>query len=661
LGDGAITAINPAYLKMMGCTAGELKSVAYFDEVTPPENRETDKRLYEGLLREEQKHVHIEKRYVLRDGREVWANLQMSLLRDAEGQAQCVLGLASDITERKKVEMELKSAKEAAEAANEAKSTFLATMSHEIRTPMNGILGMTELVLDTDLTIEQREHLGLVRLSAESLLTIINDILDFSKIEAGKLELETIPFDLRESLGETMKGLSIRAHQKMLELVYEVEPDVPESVLGDPGRIRQILVNLVGNAIKFTERGEIFVTAKVESEGEEQVRIHFTVKDTGVGVPAEKQKKVFEAFSQADGSMARRYGGTGLGLTICVRLVEMMAGRIWVESEVGMGSAFQFVVTLGVQSESTARKLAVPPERLRNLHALIVDDNSTNRRVLHGMLSRWGMKPTAVDSGKTALQAMEIAKSTGHPFPLVLLDGQMPEMDGFTLAAEIQKDPELAGATIMMLTSAGHLGDAERCRKLGITGYLVKPVRQSELLDAICFLLGGETKKESVALVTRHSLKEAKKSARILLAEDNAVNRTLAIRLLEKRGYMVAVAANGREALAALEKEEFDAILMDVQMPEMDGFEATGKIREKEKLTGKHIPIIAMTAHALKGDEERCIGAGMDGYVSKPIRTNELYAALEKTVKKEAGNAPENEEIVPTASVTKQYAERNDS
>jgi len=303
----------------------------------------------------------------------------------------------------------------------------------------------------------------------------------------------------------------------------------------------------------------------------------------------------------------------------------------------------------------------VPPERLRNLHALIVDDNSTNRRVLHGMLSRWGMKPTAVDSGKIALQAMEIAKSTGHPFPLVLLNGQMPEMDGFTLAAEIQKDPELVGATIMMLTSARHLGDAERCQKLGITGYLVKPVRQRELLDAICHLLGGEPKKESVGLVTRHSLKEAKKSARILLAEDNAVNRTLAIRLLEKRGYTVAVAANGREALAALENEDFDAILIDVQMPEMDGFEATGKIRKKEKATGKHIPIIAMTAHALKGDEQRCIEAGMDGYVSKPIRTNELYAALEKTVKKEESSVPEKEEVVPSALVTKQYAERNDT
>jgi two-component system, sensor histidine kinase and response regulator len=662
LADGKITAINPAYLKMLRCTAEEMTSLASFEEMTHPDDREQHRKRFKSLLTGEQKRVHFEKRYLLRDGQVVWANLEMGLLRDAQGKPQYGLGLASDITERKKAETELKNAKEAAEAANEAKSTFLATMSHEIRTPMNGILGMTELVLDTELTTEQREHLGLVRLSAESLLTIINDILDFSKIEAGKMELETIPFDLRESLGETMKGLSVRAHQKELELIYEVEPEVPEAVLGDPSRIRQVLVNLVGNAIKFTERGEILVTAKVESTEEEQVCVHFAVKDTGVGIPAETQTKIFDAFSQADGSMARKYGGTGLGLTICTRLVQMMGGRIWVESETGKGSVFQFVIKLGVQTERTARKLAVPPERLRNLHSLIVDDNATNRRVLQGMLMRWGMKPTAVEGGKSALQALEIAKNTGHPFPLVLLDGQMPEMDGFALAEVIQKDPELAGVTIMMLTSAGHLGDAERCRRLGIAGYLVKPVRQSELLDAICRLLSGGGKEETASLVTRHTLREAKKRARILLAEDNAVNRTLAIRLLEKRGYTVSVATNGREAVAAVEKERFDAILMDVQMPEMDGFEATAAIRATEESSGKHVPIVAMTAHALKGDEERCMEAGMDGYVSKPIRTNELYAALERVVKKEVGNKDEEQEdAVPSASGIKQYRERNDS
>lgn len=582
-----------------------------------------------------------------KDGSFYWVASTIAPFMDDQGNPIRYVSIRTDITERKASETAIMKAKEDAEVAREAaekaskiKSDFLANMSHEIRTPMNGIIGMTALALDTELTPEQRKFISMIKTSADALLGVINDILDFSKIESGMMTVEKIEFSIGYMLSDTIKPLAIRAGEKNIELLVHVAPDVPDRIYGDPGRLRQVIINLVGNAIKFTESGEIVVSVtKKPADLDGQVRLRFSVRDTGIGIPKDKFQSIFESFSQADTSTTRKYGGTGLGLTISSQLVELMGGHMGLESQVGQGSHFYFDLDMPVGSFNSFRQyLQTGP--ISGKSVLVVDDNATNRMLLEEILLGWGMKPKVVESGPEALLELQRAAAEGKPYDLALLDKLMPGMDGLELAGVIRQHPEYTPAAVMMLTSAGQRGDADLCREVGVKSYLMKPVSESDLLDAIMMALGERVDVDK-GLITRHTLRESRRKLNLLLAEDNEVNQILTIRVLEKLGHQVTLALNGREALEKWSAGGYDAILMDVDMPEMNGLEATQKIRAAEKSSGGHTPIIAMTAHAMEEARGECLSHGMDGYLSKPINIEALWHELDLFTQPESGQAQE--------------------
>lgn len=656
--DGRYLRINPAKARRSGLR-NPIDAIGRSDfDFFPAEHARAALADEQRVLSSGEPLLAKEERISYADGSQAWMSTTKLPLKDRQGRIIGTFGVSHDITPLKNAQDALRNAAAAAEAANRAKSDFLANMSHEIRTPLNAVLGMTELVLGTPLTPVQRDYLKLVHESGESLLTVINDILDFSKIEAGKLQLDEAVFEFREFLGDTLKTLGLRAHRKGLELACEIAPEVPDLLIGDANRVRQVVVNLIGNAIKFTESGEVLARVSIlpqhndhassdttadnaadasttekhadAASHQPQVTLHFEIADTGIGIPVDKFQSIFQAFEQADASTTRKFGGTGLGLAISSRLVDLMGGRIWVDSVVGRGSTFHFTAVFRQTNEAPVHYAPAPPELLQDLRVLVVDDNSTNRRILAEMLASWGMRPVLACSAAEALDELRSQSATGQPFSLVVTDVNMPELSGFDLVSAAQADGSLKCGIIVMLTSGDRSDDVQACNQLGVDNYLIKPVKQSELFNAILRALGARHADEWKAATTVLA-RTPSRSLHVLLAEDSSINQKLAVGLLDRWGHRIDVAENGKQAVAKIMAHSYDLVLMDVQMPELDGFDATIAIRDWEHQTGMpHVPVIAMTAHALPGDRERCLAAGMDDYLSKPIRSEALFQMLEK-------------------------------
>jgi len=623
--DGHCVFITPNIEGMYGYTPEEIyQSGVWYDRVHP-EDGERVRTAFTTLLTTGQRFI-VEYRIQKKDGQWIWIQAKAVNSFKKNGK-RFTVGICSDITARKQAQEELENAKEAAVAASIAKSEFLANMSHEIRTPMNGVIGMTELVLDTELTAEQRDYLNTAKDCADSLLVVINDILDFSKIEAGQLRVDSVTFNLHQLLQDLTRAVSLHAHQKGLELLLDSTLEVPTFLRGDPVRLRQVLLNLVGNALKFTDRGEVLIEVQVASINDRTASLHFSIADTGIGISPEKQATIFDAFIQADGSTARQYGGSGLGLSISKRLVEMMGGRMWVESECGHGSTFHFIAEFATDAEIEQSKPGKMLESLVGMNVLVVDDNSTNRRILLKMLHQFGGESQAVACAEEALQALRTASSMDNPIRLVITDAHMPQADGFSLAKRIREEPGLAPTIVIMLSSVDRQVDRTRLHDLGIAAYLVKPVTRMDLIQVILQATHGS--QPPIPAVPRASHKHSVQPLKILLVEDNLVNQKVAAKILLRQGHVVQIASSGQEALNKLSDSSFDVVLMDVHMPEVNGLEATKTIRAREQTDGfGHIPIIAMTACAMTGDRERCLDAGVDDYISKPFAAQELLEKL---------------------------------